>query len=190
MANVKKANRVQDTDIKRLNHVGLGLKAIADLLGCHAATVTLRLKAMGVDPTDTRRSFMEQVFLSLTPDEQEWLSHNLYNSGTSIKEFTTRLIKEAYAQAPVVAAPTPPPMPEMTVGSPQIDAAIEKLKQDGSLAEVPADDADLKVDPEYVSDSLQTAICGSCYENPVEEEGQLCVGCQVIPATKTASVFG
>ena len=188
MANVKKANRVQDTDIKRLNHVGLGLKAIADLLGCHAATVTLRLKAMGVDPTDTRRSFMEQVFLSLTPDEQEWLSHNLYNSGTSIKEFTTRLIKEAYAQNPALAAPMPAPLPEMQ-GSEEIDASPSQTAlMDDQNAGV--DESDLRVDPEYVADSLQAAVCASCHENPVEEHGQLCVGCQTVPVTKTVSVFG
>lgn len=99
MANVKKELRVSDVDIKRLNHVGLGLKAIATNLGCHAATINLRLKAMGLNPTDTRRSFMEQVFLNMTRDEQDWLSHNLFNAGISAKKFIADLIKEAYAQA-------------------------------------------------------------------------------------------
>ena len=113
MANVKKDNRVHDTDIKRLNHVGLGLKTIADILGCHAATITLRLKKMGVDPTDTRRNFMESVFTHLTPAEQDWLSHNLFNSGLGIKEFVTALIKEAHTNAPAVAVAAPAAMPAM-----------------------------------------------------------------------------
>jgi hypothetical protein len=115
MANVKKANRVQDTDIKRLNHMGLGLKAIADLLGCHAATITLRLTAMGISPTDTRRSFMEQVFKSLSPEEQDWLSHNLFTAGIGVKEFVTSLIREAYTAngaATIQAVPVAMPVME------------------------------------------------------------------------------
>ena len=136
MANVKKANRVQDTDIKRLNHVGLGLKAIADLLGCHAATITLRLKAMGIDATDTRRSFMEQVFLNLTPAEQDWLSHNLFNAGIGIKEFVTTLIREAYTNTPAVATAAPPAMPTMLSGS-----------------DVTVAPAEVQVAPEHVTDA-------------------------------------
>jgi hypothetical protein len=139
MANIKKINRVQDTDIKRLNHVGLGLKAIADQLGCHAATITLRLKAMGLSPTDTRRSFMEQVFLGLSRDEQDWLSHNLFNAGIGIKEFVITLIKEAYKQTPVVEAAVPAPMPEMLSVAP--DDELETL---------------VAVEPEYVEELEET----------------------------------
>jgi hypothetical protein len=145
MANVKKANRVQDTDIKRLNHVGLGLKTIADQLGCHAATITLRLKAMGIEPTDTRRSFMEAVFTSLSPAEQDWLSHNLFNSGIGIKEFVATLIKEAFNNAPAVATAAPVAMPVMqTVVAPTPVPVAEPLK----VEETP--DAELKVTPEKV----------------------------------------
>lgn len=154
MANVKKINRVQDTDIKRLNHVGLGLKAIADHLGCHAATITLRLKAMGMDPTDTRRSFMEQVFLSLTPDQQDWLSHNLYNAGIGIKEFITTLITEAYANTPVVAAAVPAPMPEMLSAVPQgpADVATEDTALFHATFPATVDPTAVQVEPEYVQD--------------------------------------
>jgi hypothetical protein len=128
MANVKKANRVQDVDIKRLNHVGLGLKAIADLLGCHPATITLRLKDMGIEPTDTRRSFMESVFTSLTPAEQDWLSHNLFNASIGIKEFVAKLIREAYSNEPAVAAPTPVAMPVMQSVTEPVKAEEEPVK--------------------------------------------------------------
>ena len=146
MANVKKANRVQDTDIKRLNHVGLGLKAIADLLGCHAATITLRLKAMGIEPTDTRRSFMEAVFTSLSPAEQDWLSHNLFNSGIGIKEFVATLIREAHANAPVVAVAAPVAMPAMQVAATPVVPAEPPLK----VEETPA--VEVQVAPEKVEE--------------------------------------
>lgn len=145
MANVKKANRVQDTDIKRLNHVGLGLKAIADILGCHPATITLRLKDMGIEPTDTRRSFMESVFTSLTSAEQDWLSHNLFNAGIGIKEFVAKLIREAYSNAPAVATPVPVAMPTMQSTATQ-PVQPEPLK----VEETPA--AEVKVAPEKVED--------------------------------------
>lgn len=117
MGNVKKTDRVQDTDIKRLNHVGLSQKAIAEQLGCHAATVTQRLKGMGIQATDTRRSFMEQVFLGLNKKQREWLSHNLYNSNIEIKKFVITLIKEAYESAPVATPAAPAPMPKGLVGA-------------------------------------------------------------------------
>jgi hypothetical protein len=112
MANVKKKDRVQDADIRRLNHLGFGLKAIAEHLGCHPATIKQRLQAMNTETTDTRRSFMEQVFNRLTPDQQEWLSHNLYNTGLNVKDFIVGLIQEAYdetASRISTSAPTPTP---------------------------------------------------------------------------------
>ncbi len=118
MGNVKKDMRVQDVDIRRLNHMGLGLRAIADMLGCHAATITLRLKAMGIDPTDTRRSFMEEVFKSLPENQRDWLSHNLFNKGISVKTFISQLIGEAYelSDKETSISATPVPMPEMQGG--------------------------------------------------------------------------
>lgn len=110
MANVRKSNRVSDTDIVRLNHAGLSLKAIADLLGCHPATITLRMKAMGTEPFDTRRSFMEEVFKGLESEEGEWISHHLFNNQISIKHFVTNAIKDACKNAP--------PLPVATVEQP------------------------------------------------------------------------
>lgn len=113
MANVKKEDRVQDVDIKRLNHVGIGLKAIAELLGCHPATVTIRLKEMGIEPTDTRRSFMEKVFSALPREVQDWLSTNLYNNDIPVHTFVTELVLEAYRASPVAQPAAPAPLPPM-----------------------------------------------------------------------------
>lgn len=192
MANVRAKDRVQNADIKRLNHVGLGLKAIADLLGCHAATITLRLKEMGVAPTDTRRSFMEQVFLGLTADEQEWLSHTLYNSGTPVKEFVTTLIKTAHSLAPKVAQAMPAPLPEM-LSAPTETVQTSEPEDDLQEAEEATLVAEMAVVPEveseYVEDSLKTPVCATCHLSPVEVEGALCMSCQTPPATKTISIF-
>ena len=65
MSTVYRPNRkATDADIIRLNSVGLSLSTIAGLFGCHPATISLRLKALNVAPADTRRSFMEDVFIS------------------------------------------------------------------------------------------------------------------------------
>ena len=164
MANVKKANRVQDADIRRLNHVGLGLKAIADHLGCHAATITMRLKAMGIDPIDTRRSFMERVFQGLTPAEQDWLSHNLYNAGIGVKEFVTTLIREAYMSTPAVTTAAPPAMPAMLSGG---QTAAEK-NQEGSqqVHENLTIAAEVQVAPEYVKDTLEAPVAEEAAQLP------------------------
>lgn len=151
MGNVKTSDRVQDTDIKRLNHVGVGLKSIADILGCHAATVTVRLKAMGIKATDTRRSFMEQVFLGLPLEVQEWLSHNLYNEGIPIKTFVTKLILEAYNATPAVQEPAPAPMPVMDGGEP----APIPVEQ-GTTEVFETSDTLVTVEPEHVPDFLET----------------------------------
>lgn len=163
MANVKKANRVQDVDIKRLNHLGLGLKTIAQLLGCHAATITLRLEAMGIDPTDTRRSFMESVYLSLSKDQQDWLSHNLFNNEISIKDFIVTLIKEAYAQAPATSvAPTPVAMPVMQGGACPAPVAMPVPATEDSQAIEEAPEAVpepvIQVEPEYVADTVNGTV--------------------------------
>lgn len=95
MANVYRANRkARDSDIVRLNSVGLSLGTIARALDIHPSTVTIRLKSLGVPPADTRRAFMEDIFLSLTLDEQEWLSRQV--EGSNIKDYVRELIKQEY----------------------------------------------------------------------------------------------
>lgn len=98
MSTVFRANRkATDADIVRYNSVGLSLATIGRALGCHPTTVTLRLKSLKVPPADTRRAFMEDVFLALNPDEQEWLADQL--AGTEVvKDFVTRLIKQEHAR--------------------------------------------------------------------------------------------
>ena len=94
MSDVFRANRkASDADIIRLNSVGLSLATIAKALDCHPTTITLRLRSLKIPPADTRRSFMEDVFLQLPPQEQELLADQL--SGTfSIKDFVKQAIQE------------------------------------------------------------------------------------------------
>lgn len=180
MANKKKTARVLDTDIRRLNHVGLSLKAIADMLGCHPATITLRLKAMGVAPSDTRRSFMEEVFKHLGPDEQEWVSHFLFNNDISIRTFVADLVKDAYANAPTLAAPAPE-LPAMTPAPAQ--AAEVNEAADSVVAQLEAElQNDPRVEPELVTDTLEAdaqpnSPCGTCGEAPAMTDMEICPGC-------------
>ena len=95
MSTVNRANRkATDADIIRLNSVGLSLATIARVLGCHPSTVTIRLTSLKINPADTRRSFMEDVFTRLSPDEQEWLADQL-SPEVSIKDFVVKLIVDA-----------------------------------------------------------------------------------------------
>ena len=97
MSTVYRANRkATDDDIIRLNSVGLSLATIARALDCHPTTVTLRLRSLKIPPADTRRSFMEDIFLSLDLNQQEWLSREV--TGTSIKDYVKSLILHKYNQ--------------------------------------------------------------------------------------------
>ena len=98
MSTVYRANRKAiDADIIRLNSVGLSLATIARALDCHPTTITLRLRSLKIPPADTRRTFMEDIFLSLTLDEQEWLADQVVN--TTIKDYVKQLIVEKHAEA-------------------------------------------------------------------------------------------
>ncbi len=97
MSTVYRANRkATDADIIRMNSVGLSLGTIAEALDCHPTTITLRLKSLKIKPADTRRSFMEDIFVKLSGDQQEWLADQVVN--TSIKEYVRQLIIEKYEQ--------------------------------------------------------------------------------------------
>jgi len=99
MSNVFRANRkATDADILRLNSVGLSLATIARALGCHPTTITLRLKSLKVPPADTRRSFMEDIFVSLTTDQQEWFADQI-ESGVTIRDYVHKLILEEYRRS-------------------------------------------------------------------------------------------
>lgn len=93
MSNANRPNRKgSDADILRMNSVGLSLGTIAKLLDCHPTSVTLRLRRLGVPPADTRRTFMEDIFVTLSTEQQEWLADWLETQGTSIKDFVRTLL--------------------------------------------------------------------------------------------------
>ncbi|WWC82008.1 putative helix-turn-helix domain protein [Burkholderia phage vB_BpP_HN05] len=98
MSTVYRPNRkATDHDIIRMNSVGLSLQTIARIIGCHPTTVTLRLKSLQIPPADTRRTFMEDIFKSLTPDHQEWLADRL-GPTESIKWYVRDLLVEEFKQ--------------------------------------------------------------------------------------------
>lgn len=96
MSNVYRANRkATDADIIRLNSVGLSLSTIAKLLDCHPTTITLRLKALNIPPADTRRTFMEDLFMSMSRQQQAWLTSQL-GPHISIKDYVRNLLVKEY----------------------------------------------------------------------------------------------
>lgn len=100
MSSVHRANRkASDEDIVRLNSVGLSLNTIATELEVHPTTITLRLKALGVEPADTRRSFMEDIYTALSAPQQRWLVQQL-GPHISVKDFILNMLVERYIQGP------------------------------------------------------------------------------------------
>jgi hypothetical protein len=96
MSELKRVNRkIIDGDVIRLNSVGLSLATIARVLGCHPTSVTLRLRRLGVEPSDTRRTFMEDVFMNLTLPQQEWLADQLH-AGKHVATFVKDLLITEY----------------------------------------------------------------------------------------------
>lgn len=87
--------KLRDSDIIRMNSVGLCQSTIASALGCHPTTVTQRLKFNNVTPADTRRGFMEDIIMNLGADCSEWLADQV-NQNLTIKDFIVSLIKEKY----------------------------------------------------------------------------------------------
>lgn len=98
MSSVNRANRkATDEDLIVLNSLGLSLATIAKQLGCHHTTVTQRLKALGIEPADTRRSFMEDIVKRLPIDQMEWLAGQL-GPQTSVKDFVFNLVTQEYSR--------------------------------------------------------------------------------------------
>ena len=91
----KYQRKANDNHIVALNNIGMSLTGIANKLGVHHTTVTYRLRAMGISPADTRRSFMEDIFNSLSLGQQAWLIDQL-NPGHSVKDFIRSLIIKEY----------------------------------------------------------------------------------------------
>lgn len=101
MSDVFRPNRkASDADIVRLNSVGLSLSTIAFKLNCHTSTVTQRLRAMNIAPADTRRAFMEDIYLTFSPDQMTWLESQL-GPHISIKDYLKNLlVREFLASSP------------------------------------------------------------------------------------------
>lgn len=90
--------KVSDEDIIRLNSVGLSLATIARQLGCHTSTVTQRLWALNIPPADTRRAFMEEIYLSMPAEQRAWLESQL-GASISVKDYIRNILaKEFVAQ--------------------------------------------------------------------------------------------
>lgn len=80
-----------------MNSVGISLATIASIIGCHPATISLRLKQLNIPPADTRRAFMEDIVVTLSDDQQEWLVNQL-GPHISVKDFVRNLIVEEYVR--------------------------------------------------------------------------------------------
>lgn len=83
--------KADDNQIIELNSIGLSLSGIGERLDIHPTTVAQRLKVLGIDPADTRRAFMEDIFERLTLQQQDWLTSQL-SAGCSVKDFVRLLI--------------------------------------------------------------------------------------------------
>lgn len=81
-----------------MNSVGISLATIASIIGCHPATISLRLKQLNIPPADTRRAFMEDIIVTLSDDQQEWLVNQL-GPHISVKDFVRNLIVEEYVRS-------------------------------------------------------------------------------------------
>lgn len=92
---IRSSRKVSDADIIRMNSVGLSLSTIAKALGVHPSTITLRLKSLGIEASDTRRTFMEDLFLTLSTDQQEWLADQL-GPHINIRDYMRGLIINEY----------------------------------------------------------------------------------------------
>ena len=78
--------------------MGISLATIASIIGCHPATISLRLKQLNIPPADTRRAFMEDIIVTLSDDQQEWLVNQL-GPHISVKDFVRNLIVEEYVRS-------------------------------------------------------------------------------------------
>lgn len=98
MSEAYRANRkATDKELIQFNNLGLSLKAIGEIVGCHPTTVKIRLGDLGIAPADTRRSFMGDIYESLSPTNREWLMRKMQGT-TSIKEMVTQLIRDAHLE--------------------------------------------------------------------------------------------
>ena len=96
MSKVYRSNRkATDEDIIKMNAVGLSLATIANTLGIHPTTVTLRLRSLNIEPADTRRTFMENVLTPLPTHVVDWLAEQV-GPQYEIRSYVRDLLMEAY----------------------------------------------------------------------------------------------
>jgi len=99
MSTVLRVNRkTHDTDITKLNSLGMSLASIAKELGCHPTTITARLHSLNIRPADTRRSFMEDVLNTLTEPQKQWLAAQL-GSNNDIKSYVSSILKDRFIKS-------------------------------------------------------------------------------------------
>lgn len=75
----------------KLNSAGISLQGIANYFGVHKATISMKLKELDIKPIDTRRSFMEDIFNSLSLVQQQKLLDKV-GPGYSLKQYIVTLI--------------------------------------------------------------------------------------------------
>jgi hypothetical protein len=95
---IRSTRKATDQDIIRLNSVGLSLRTIGKILGCHPTTITLRLNALGVPPANTRRAFMEEIYNQLSDEQKLWLEAQL-GPKLPIKDFIANLIVQRFIES-------------------------------------------------------------------------------------------
>ncbi len=75
----------------KMNSLGYSLSSIAAELDVHITTISSRLEKLGIKPADTRRTFMEDVYLGLPKDQLEWLADQI-GPHQSIKDYVKNVI--------------------------------------------------------------------------------------------------
>jgi hypothetical protein len=110
MSTVLRRNRKgTDTEIVRMNAIGLSLATIAQTVSCHPTSVTLRLKSLKIPAADTRRAFMEDIYFSLPAGFKDDLADILLADGTvkpkSIKDYVRELVSKDVAARLAALAP-------------------------------------------------------------------------------------
>lgn len=90
--------RFSDSDLIALNTVGLSTMTIGKIFSVNQSAVTARLKKLNMPSFYQRgksRTFMEDIFFNLSPEEKEYLTSRAMENG--IKSYLENLIKEDYA---------------------------------------------------------------------------------------------
>lgn len=82
-------------DLIKMNSLGFSLSTIAAELDVHITTVSSRLVKLGIPPADTRRTFMEDIYQNMPPDQLEWLADQL-GPHLSVKDYVKNLLTKEF----------------------------------------------------------------------------------------------